>query len=126
MGSRARIGSFVVGVLALVAAAAGWAAPDALPRRPTAQERALMDAVLPPGQHVCSPRFTVISGTNGRYGAVVTKPRCGQFASDHFWLRRATKRTDARWRIVDHRRSRLGRPPGCTAVRGVPLDIRCW
>jgi hypothetical protein len=85
-----------------------------------------MDAVLPRGQHVCSPLFTVVSGTDGRYGAVVTKPRCGQFASDHHWLRRATTSRDAPWRILDHRRSRLARPPGCTSVHGVPVDIRCW
>jgi hypothetical protein len=110
----------------LVGTATAWAAPEALPRRPTAEERALMDAVLPRGQRVCSPRFAVISGADRRYGAIVTKTRCGQFASDHYWLRRATPSRDARWRILDRRRSRLGSPPGCTSARGVPIDIRCW
>jgi hypothetical protein len=129
MGSRTRIRGGAVGVLAvaaLAASAAAWPAPAGGPRTAAPTERQQIAAALPRGFRICAPRFAAVSNSNGRFGAVVAKRRCAAFASDHFWLRRATARRDAPWRIVDRRPSRLGKPPGCTRVRSVPLDIRCW
>jgi hypothetical protein len=118
-----RIGVCVVGLLAAaVLTAAAWA----VPRPPSVAERSRMVAALPNGFRICSPRLVAVSGVDARYGAVVAKRRCGNVAADHLWLRRASARPTAAWRVVDRRRGRLGEPPGCTPARGVPLDIRCW
>jgi hypothetical protein len=111
-------------VVALAAAAVSW--PAQRPRTASAAERALMTAVLPRGERLCSPTLAVISRSNARFGALIAKPKCGDFGSDHYWLRRPTTSRTARWRVLDKRTSRLGRPPGCTVLTAVPLDIRCW
>jgi hypothetical protein len=85
-----------------------------------------MTAALPRGLRICSPRLVVVSGIDRRYGAAVAKQRCGNVAADHFWLMRASAKPGVSWRVLDRRRGRLGRPPGCTPARGVPIDIRCW